>query len=199
MGKYLKSLNKRGITAYLLKGNVVIDFPDDSVQAEMLAKVKNALSAIKAELLAEQDDSLDFDTRDNSPLMAAIRAKRKLAVCGTCGEVVEATEYPKPSEGWHFTDCDKCGHLGTVCLSELSEARQQIQAKLDQQGWCLMRSGVLGEPVIIVTASDIQTPKHLGKAVRYTLQEAACLRGSTKDAVEAVQRVKRVFGGEVER
>lgn len=199
MGRYLEALKKRKIRAFLSGNSLSIDIPEDvDVSPKVLAQIKANSDIIKAELLAEQAEDLGTSvrqSRDNSPLMAAIRAKRKLATCQQCGEPVEAQEYPQPSEGWHFYDCASCESCGTVCLSETSDQAQRLQAKLDEQGWCLIQSGALGEPVVIRKAG-VNKPEHLSRRISYTLNECALL---DKDSLPEVHRLKRQFGGKVEK
>lgn len=204
MGRYLEALKKRNITAFISKGNVALNIPEAGISDELSAKIKQNLKAIKAELLSElaadnQPEPSTKDSRDSSPLMAAIRKKRKTAVCPDCGDVVDAQEYPQPSEGWHFIDCPACEFCGTICLDDTTEQADRLQAKLDNQGWALMRSAVLGEPVALVVAPDIQTPEHLAKAMRYTLQEAACLRKAELEMLRKVHEIKQIMGGTVEQ
>jgi hypothetical protein len=198
MGQYLDSLKKRNITAYLLKGVLTMNIPD-GVDESLMAKIKKAAPQIKAELLADDLDDRkpnSSEARESTPLMSAIRAKRKSIACPNCQEVTEAIEYEQPSEGWHYTQCAECGYLGTVCISGMSDQAIEIQKKLDGQGWCIIRSNTLNEPVVVSKAEGIPLPAHLKRCIVYTLSECAILN---KELLSQTHKAKRNHGGTVEK
>lgn len=194
---FTDGLRQMGMYAQIVNGRLNIG-PSNLITDKIIKIAKENRDSIIAELLAEQGEDPGTSvrqSRDSSRLMAAIRAKAKLATCQQCGELVEAQEYPQPSEGWHFYDCESCESCGTVCLSEASDQAQRLQAKLDAQGWCLIRSEVLGEPVVIRKAG-IKPPEHLDRCISYTLNECALL---SSDSVAEVHRLKRQFGGKLQK
>lgn len=200
MGKYLDALKDRNITAYLLGSKQVLtmNIPDGTPE-DLMAKIRKAAPKIKAELLAlelDQTNPNSSDARESTPLMQAIRHRRKLATCKACGEPVEAIEYEQPSEGYHHYECLVCEYVGVVCLSEQSDQATQMQSALDTKGYCLIRSSVLKEVVVITKSDSIPLPKELRKLVSYTLGECSLI---AKDTLPQTHRIKKQFNGKIEK
>jgi len=77
---------------------------------------------------------------------------------------------------------------------------EKAQRLLREQGWCVVWSRVLGEPVVWVRDAKVVIPARWQNAVKYTLAELEALTRPPKPDPEGLRKLheaKRVFGGEI--
>lgn len=77
---------------------------------------------------------------------------------------------------------------------------EKAQELLREQGWCVVWSRVLGEPVVWVRDGKVAIPERWKDAVKYHLRELEALTRPPKPGPEELRKLhqaKRLFGGEI--
>lgn len=77
---------------------------------------------------------------------------------------------------------------------------EKAQRLLEERGWCVVWSRVLGEPVVWVRDGKVVIPARWKDAVKYTLAELEALTRPPKPGPEELRRLhqaKKLFGGEI--
>ena len=101
-------------------------------------------------------------------------------------------------EGRHWPKIDPA----TVTFSDVDQS-EALKKKLARDHWAVVYSRVLEDKIIVLEHADIPYPHRYGLLPVYTMEELAKVgefgirHGLTRDMVEKLHLVKRVFGGEV--